>query len=229
MAVVTGELPIRVLIADDHAIVRKGLCALLATEPGIEVVGEASEGREAISQARKLAPDVVLMDLVMPCVDGLEAIRSIATCQPATRILVLTSFASDDKIFPAIRAGALGYLLKDSGPDELVRAIREVHRGESSLHPSVARKLLQRVSNGTTRQPEPDPLTEREVEVVRLVAGGASNREISTELAISEATVRTHVSNILSKLNLCSRTQAALYALREGLATLHEPEAIPRA
>jgi NarL family two-component system response regulator LiaR len=225
MSVQASERPIRVLIADDHAIVRKGLCALLATEPDIQVVGEAREGREAITQARRLSPDVILMDLVMPCVDGLEAIQHISSCQPETRILVLTSFAGDDKIFPAIRAGALGYLLKDSGPDELVRAIHEVHRGDSSLHPSVARKLLQKVSHAPRRRSEPDPLTEREIEVLRLVAGGGSNREISEQLAISEATVRTHVSNILSKLNLCSRTQAALYALREGLATLHEPEA----
>ncbi len=218
-----GTTPIRVLIADDHAIVRKGLCALLATEPGIEVVGEASEGQEAITQARRLSPDVILMDLVMPCIDGLEAIQHITTHQPEIHILVLTSFAGDDKIFPAIKAGALGYLLKDSGPEDVVRAIHEVHRGESALHPSVARKLLHQVCCSESRKSQPDPLTEREIQVLQLVAQGGSNRDISEQLAISEATVRTHVSNILSKLNLCSRTQAALYALREGLASLHDP------
>ena len=216
---------IRVLIADDHAIVRKGICALLATEPEIEVVGEAKEGAEAILQAGRLSPDVILMDLVMPEVDGLEAIRQIALQQPQIRILVLTSFDGDDKVFPAIRAGALGYLLKDSAPDELIRAIRQVHRGESSLHPAVARKLLREVSQPSKRDADVDPLTEREVEVLRLVAAGWSNREIACQLEISEATVRTHVSNILSKLNLCSRTQAALYALREGLASLYQRDA----
>jgi NarL family two-component system response regulator LiaR len=216
---------IRVLIADDHAIVRKGICALLATEPEIEVVGEAKEGAEAILQAGRLSPDVILMDLVMPEVDGLEAIRQIALQQPQIRILVLTSFDGDDKVFPAIRAGALGYLLKDSAPDELIRAIRQVHRGESSLHPAVARKLLREVSQPCKRDADVDPLTEREVEVLRLVAAGWSNREIACQLEISEATVRTHVSNILSKLNLCSRTQAALYALREGLASLYQRDA----
>ena len=216
---------IRVLIADDHAIVRKGICALLATEPEIEVVGEAKEGAEAILQAGRLSPDVILMDLVMPEVDGLEAIRQIALQQPQIRILVLTSFDGDDKVFPAIRAGALGYLLKDSAPDELIRAIRQVHRGESSLHPAVARKLLREVSQPSKRDADADPLTEREVEVLRLVAAGWSNREIACQLEISEATVRTHVSNILSKLNLCSRTQAALYALREGLASLYQRDA----
>jgi NarL family two-component system response regulator LiaR len=216
---------IRVLIADDHAIVRKGLCALLATEPCIEVVGEAREGLEAIAQARRLAPDVILMDLVMPRLDGLEAIRRITAGQPGARILVLTSFDGDDRVFPAIKAGALGYLLKDSAPDELVKAIRQVHRGESSLHPAIARKLLQQISRPSQPDPGPDPLTDREVEVLRLVAAGRSNREISDNLSISEATVRTHVSNILGKLNLDSRTQAALYALREGLASLHETAA----
>jgi len=217
--------PIRVLIADDHAIVRKGIRALLDTEPDITVVGEARNGGEAIAQCQELHPDVVLMDLVMPEVDGIAAIRHITARQPQASILVLTSFAADDKLLPAIRAGALGYLLKDSGPDELVQAIHQVYRGESSLHPLVARKLLQELSNPVERIPISDPLTDREVQVLCLVAQGQSNQEIANELTISEATVRTHVSNILGKLHLASRTQAALYALREGLASLNDARA----
>jgi NarL family two-component system response regulator LiaR len=212
--------PIRVLIADDHAIVRRGVSALLATEPEIEVVGEAQNGREAITQAERFQPDVILMDLVMPEVDGIEAIRRITDRQPGARILVLTSFAADDQVFPAIKAGALGYLLKDSSPEELVQAIRQVHRGESSLHPTIARKVLQELSRPSERPPTPEPLTEREVEVLRLVARGLGNQQIAETLVISEATVRNHVSNILGKLHLASRTQAALYALRKGLASL---------
>jgi NarL family two-component system response regulator LiaR len=219
-----GPSTIRVLVADDHAIVRKGICALLATEPDIEVVGEAKDGCEAMTSVQNAQPDVILMDLVMPGVDGLEATRLITSKQPEVRILVLTSFAGDDKVFPAIKAGALGYLLKDSSPEELVQAIRQVYRGESSLHPSIARKLLRELADPTERGPEVDSLTERELEVLRLVALGQSNREISAQLGISEATVRTHVSRILTKLNLCSRTQAALYALREGLASLHDTD-----
>jgi len=213
---------IRVLVADDHAIVRKGICALLATEPTIEVVGEAQDGREAMSKASKLQPDVILMDLVMPGMDGLEATRRIRACCPDTRILVLTSFAGDDQVFPAIKAGALGYLLKDSAPEDLVQAIQQVYQGESSLHPSIARKLLRQLCQPAEQVPE--SLTEREIEVLQLVAQGQSNREIAGLLSISEATVRTHMSNILAKLNLCSRTQAALYALREGLASLHSTD-----
>jgi NarL family two-component system response regulator LiaR len=215
---------IRVLVADDHAIVRKGIRALLATEPDIEVVGEVENGQEAVAEADRLRPDVILMDLVMPEMDGIEAIRRITAHQSEARILVLTSFAADDKVFPAIKAGALGYLLKDSSPGELVQAIHQVYRGESSLHPTIARKLLQELSRPSERPPTPEPLTEREVEVLRLVARGQSNREIADQLVISEATVRTHVSNILGKLHLASRTQAALYALREGLASLDEAD-----
>jgi NarL family two-component system response regulator LiaR len=216
--------PIRVMIADDHAIVRKGIRALLATEPGIDVVGEAQNGQQAIAEASRLRPDVILMDLVMPEVDGIAATEHITAHQDQVRILVLTSFATDDKIFPAIKAGALGYLLKDTGPQDLVQAIRQVCRGESFLHPLVARKLLQELSQPTGNPPTPDPLTSREVEVLRLVAQGHSNQEIADELTISEATVRTHVSNILGKLHLASRTQAALYALREGLASLDDAD-----
>jgi NarL family two-component system response regulator LiaR len=218
----TKHSAIRILVVDDHAIVRKGICALLATEPSIEVVGEAHDGQEALDKAASVHPDVILMDLVMPGMDGLEATRCITARQPGVRVLVLTSFAGDDKVFPAIKAGALGYLLKDSGPEELVTAIQQVYRGESSLHPSIARRLLRELSDPTQRDPDTDPLTEREVGVLQLVAQGRSNRAISEQLGISEATVRTHVSKILSKLNLGSRTQAALYALREGLASLHD-------
>jgi NarL family two-component system response regulator LiaR len=158
----------------------------------------------------------------MPEMDGIEAIRQIKVQQPEARILVLTSFAGDDKVFPAIKAGALGYHLKDSDPEELVQAIRQVHRGEASLHPMIARKLLQELARPLEQPPTPDPLTQRELEVLRLVAQGLDNQEIADRLVISEATVRTHVSNILSKLHLASRTQAALYALREGLASLDE-------
>jgi len=213
---------IRVLIADDHAIVRKGIRALLSTETDIQVIGEASDGAEAIAQAQALNPDVILMDLVMPKLDGIEATRQITANQPRARILVLTSFAADDKVFPAIKAGALGYLLKDSGPEELVQAIHQVHRGEPSLEPSIARKVLTELSQPPKTPLTLEPLTEREVGVLRLVAQGHSNREIAEQLVITEMTVRTHVSNILSKLHLASRTQAALYALREGLASLDD-------
>ncbi len=214
--------PIRVLIADDHAIVRKGIRALLSTESGIEVLGEAEDGAQAVALAAKLRPDVILMDLVMPGVDGIEATRQITGEQTGARILVLTSFAADDKVFPAIKAGALGYLLKDSGPDDLVRAIHQVHRGEPTLEPSIARKVLSELSQPPKKPLSPDPLTDREVEVLRLLAQGKSNRDIAEQLVITEMTVRTHVSNILSKLHLASRTQAALYALREGLASLDD-------
>jgi NarL family two-component system response regulator LiaR len=162
------------------------------------------------------------MDIVMPGMDGLEATRRITASQPQTRVLVLTSFGGDDQVFPAIRAGALGYLLKDSRPQELVAAIRQVHSGESSLHPTVARRLLQELSPSSNESQDGEALTPREVQVLQLVAQGQSNRQIGEELSISEATVRTHMSKILGKLNLGSRTQAALYALREGIATLHD-------
>ena len=214
--------PIRVVIADDHTIVRKGIRAVLRSVPDVEVVGEAENGWEAIARVKELQPDVVLMDLVMPELVGIDAIRRIQTERPQTRILVLTSFATEDKIFPAIKAGALGYHLKDSGPEELVQGIREVYSGEASLHPVIARKVLQELSSPSQQPPTADPLTARELEVLRLVAQGQSNQRIAKMLFISETTVRSHVSNILGKLHLASRTQAALYALREGLASLDD-------
>jgi NarL family two-component system response regulator LiaR len=219
---------IRVLLADDHAIVRSGVRALLATVPDIDVVGEVGDGAEAVAQAMELRPDVILMDLVMPLLSGIEATRQITSSLPDIRILVLTSFAADEDVFPAIKAGALGYLLKDSGPEELVRAIRQVSRGEPSLEPSVARKMLLELSHTPKAQQRltKDPLTEREMDVLRLVAQGFSNKDIAATLSISELTARTHVSSILGKLHLASRTQAALYALQKGLTSLADIPAL---
>ena len=217
--------PIRVLVVDDHVVVRRGIRALLGTVDEVQVVGEARDGEEALERVKALHPDVILLDLLMPRMNGIEVTRRLVEEDPKTRILVLTSFAADDQVFPAIKAGALGYLLKDTGPEELVRAIRQVYRGESSLAPTVARKVLQELSRPSDRPLTPEPLTERELEVLQVVARGLSNQDIAAELMISEATVRTHVSNILGKLHLASRTQAALYALREGLASLNDVDA----
>ncbi|MBN2553506.1 MAG: response regulator transcription factor [Spirochaetales bacterium] len=212
----------RLLIVDDHEIVRKGLTVLLSTEKDIEVVGEARNGSEAVAKCDSLEPDVVLMDLVMPEMDGIEATGRITETHPDTKILVLTSFAADDKVFPAVKAGALGYLLKDSSPEELLEAIHRVHRGEPSLEPVIARKVLQEISHPGREKRTTDPLTERELEVLRLISQGLSNKEIASKLFVAEWTVRTHVSNVLGKLHLASRTQAALYALRSGLASLDD-------
>jgi len=213
-----------VLIADDHPVVRTGIRHLLETEPGIELVGEATNGREAVSAVNQTRPDVILLDLVMPELDGAGAIREIKANQPEVRILVLTTFASDDKLYPAIKAGAMGYLLKDTEPEDLVRAIQQVHRGEYPLSPAIAQKVLREIARRAEEPLTTDPLTGREVEVLGLIARGLTNREIADQLVISEATVRTHVGNILGKLHLASRTQAALYALREGLASLYDSE-----
>ena len=218
----TEQTNIRVLVVDDHAIIRKGIRALLVEIEDIEVIGEASDGREAVTQANALHPDVILMDLVMPGMDGIEAIRQIVAGGAGPPILVLTSFAGDDMVFPAIKAGALGYLLKDSEPAELVEAIQQVHRGEPSLSPNIAQKVLQELRHSSVRPPTPDPLSDREMEVLRLVAKGLTNPEISHRLVITEATVRTHVSNILGKLHLANRVQATLYALQEGITSLDD-------
>jgi two-component system, NarL family, response regulator LiaR len=220
---------IKVLLVDDHAVVRKGLRALFDREPGIEVVGEAGGGEDAVAMAGRLRPDVVLMDLEMPGVDGTEATRRLTEARPETRVVILTSHASEEAVFPALKSGAQGYLLKHSPPDDVLRAIRQAYEGETVLHPTIARMVLQdlrRPQKTKAREPV-DPLSEREIEVLRLVARGMSNQEIADTLVVGEATVRSHVSAILRKLQLASRTQAALYALREGLASLDEPGTSP--
>ncbi len=212
----SANTPIRVLIVDDHLIVRKGIRALLETEADIVVVGEALDGEQAVAESARLQPDVTLMDLMMPVMDGITAIGRILSVRPGAPILVLTSFAADDKVFPALKAGARGYVLKDTSPSELVSAIHQVHRGESSLHPLIARKVLHELTQPSRRATPAVPLTDREFEVLRLVAQGESNGLIASTLSISEATVRKHVSSILAKLHLSTRTQAALYAVQEG-------------
>jgi two-component system, NarL family, response regulator LiaR len=207
---------IRVLIADDHAIVRQGLRTFLELQEDIEVVGDAADGEAALAGVQRHEPDVVLMDLVMPNLGGVEAIRRLRELRPETRVLVLTSFLDDEKLFPAVRAGAAGYLLKDIEPAELVRAIRTVADGEALLHPAVAARLMEEFSD-TERPVAEEALTAREREVLLAIARGLPNKQIALELGIAEKTVKTHVSSILSKLGLTDRTQAALYAVRAGL------------
>lgn len=213
----SGKDRIRVLVVDDHAIVRRGIRAVLELVPDIELTGEAANGLDAIQQEHALAPDVILMDLLMPDMDGIEAIQRIKAQRPEVRILVLTTFAGEDMVLSAIKAGASGYQLKDSSPEVLVDAIRQVHRGEASLHPIIAQKVLHEISSPPKQPPTTYPLTPRELEVLQCLAQGDENREIAGRLGISEATVRTHISNIMGKLHLASRTQAALFALKEGL------------
>jgi NarL family two-component system response regulator LiaR len=217
---------IRILIVDDHAVVRQGLRTYIDLQDDMLVVGEGEDGVEAVELAGQLQPDVVLLDLVMPRLGGVEATSAILERSPGSRVLILTSFGEDDKVFPAIRAGAQGYLLKDIRPDELVQAVRQAHQGKVQLHPDIAQKLMAAVA-AEKRPPEPaaraqastaaGELTDREMEVLRLIAAGMSNHEIAEKMVISEKTVKTHVSSILSKLQLEDRTQAAIYALRHGL------------
>lgn len=217
---------IRVFLADDHAVVRRGLEALIETEAGMEVVGTAADGIEAVDRIAIYQPDVVLLDLQMPRKSGLEAIGEIRTRSPKSRIMMLTSFGEKEMVFEAIKAGALGYLLKDCRPEELLQAIRSTYAGKATLSPDVALKVIEQLN----QPPQPDaplteePLTEREVEMLRHVARGMSNQEIADLLVLSERTVRTHISNILGKLHLANRTQATLYALREGIASLDDSE-----
>lgn len=213
---------IRILIVDDHAVVRKGIQALLATEQSLEVVSEAEDGLQAIARYEEFKPDILLLDLLMPRMSGLEVIRELKGQYSDVKILVLTSFAADEQVFPAIKAGALGYLLKDTQPEDLINAIHQVYQGESFLSPTVARMVLQEVFQPGEKPLSPDPLTKREIEVLQVLAKGKSNREIGENLSITEATVRTHVSNILAKLHLASRTEAALYAIKEGVAKLDD-------
>jgi NarL family two-component system response regulator LiaR len=208
---------IRVLIADDHAVVRQGLRTFLDLQADIEVVDEAADGAAALEAVERHAPDVALMDLVMPGVNGIQAIRRLREDAPTTRVIVLTSFVDDERVLAAIRAGAAGYLLKDVQPQELVRAIRAVHAGQSPLHPTVAAKLLEEMSGDHAQRAPRDLLTPREREVLSLIAHGRPNKLIARDLGVSEKTVKTHVSSILGKLGVTDRTQAALYAVREGL------------
>ena len=215
---------IKVLIVDDHQVVRQGLCTFLELHDDILVVGEAGDGLAAVELAARLTPDVILMDLVMPGLDGIAATSRIKALGLDARVIALTSFAEDNKVFPAIQAGASSYLLKDVTPEVLVEAIRAVHHGEARLHPEIVQKLMQRAArpaeaaNGAL----PGSLTEREADVIRLVARGQSNREIAQALVISEKTAKAHISNILGKLGLEDRTQLAIYALKHGLAAGEE-------
>ena len=208
---------VRILIVDDHAVVRQGLITFLELQDEIEVVGEASNGKEAIQRVQELEPDVVLMDLVMPVMDGLTAIKQIKQLRPSTEVIALTSFADDEKVFTAIRSGATGYLLKDVQPNDLVKAVLAADRGEVQLHPEVAKLLMHEVVAPTKEVDSLDELTEREREVLGLLGLGMSNKEIAYKISVSEKTVKAHVSSILNKLNLPGRTHAALYASKRGL------------
>lgn len=217
-------MSIRILLADDHKIVRRGLQVFLTSQKDMEIIGEASTGQELLEQAAALAPDIVLMDLRMPVMDGIEATRRLAESLPSVKVIVLTSFSDQDHALPAIRAGAKGYLLKDLEPDELASAIRRVYQGKVELHPEIAGQLMnqyihlyQGSAPSDAGPAVQEPLTKRELEVLRLIAAGMSNRMIADALVIAEKTVKTHVTHILSKLDLADRTQAALFAVRNGL------------
>ena len=209
---------IRVLLVDDHAVVREGLRNFLALQDGLEIVGEASDGNEAIEQAERLEPDVILMDLVMPGLDGIGAMRQLRARSPSSRVIVLTSFLEDERVLPAIQAGAAGYLLKNVEPAELARAIRAAHAGEAIIDPTTAARLVHAIADeARPRIEEPERLTRRERDVLELIARGRSNKRIALELGISEKTVKTHVGHLLAKLGVTDRTQAALMAVEEGL------------
>jgi DNA-binding NarL/FixJ family response regulator len=214
-----GPSKIRVLIADDHPVVREGLAAMLSREPDIDVVGEAQDGQEAVDRAGSLQPNVVLMDLMMPRLGGVDAIRLIRERHPNVQTIVLTTYGDDDSIFQGIAAGARGYLLKDAPRDELFRAVRAVARGESLLQPAVATRLLDRFTR-PKNEPAQETLTERELEVLRLLSKGSANKQIGVSLKISESTVKTHVANIFQKLNVSDRTEAVTVALQRGLIKL---------
>jgi len=217
----THSKPIRILIADDHVIVREGLTSLIGLQEDMEIVGEAANGVEAVAMARDVEPDLVLMDMAMPRKDGLTAITEIKQSHPAIQVLVLTSFADDQRVFPAIKAGALGYLLKDTPRKQLLQAIVDVSEGRASLHPQIAIKMMGEINQPPEDLPPTEvPLTGREMDTLRLVAQGMSNQEISEQLDLSTHTVARHINNILGKLHLANRTQAALYALRQGIASL---------
>lgn len=210
--------PITVILVDDHSMVRMGLKTYFSTLKDIQVVGEASTGEEAMQLVQQLAPDVVLMDLIMPGMDGVEATRQVKKLSPRTQVIVLTSYHDDEHIFPAIRAGALSYVLKDIDPDELAEAIRLARAGEAVINPRVASRLVKELHG--SRQEEVNPyheLSDRELEVLRQIAAGLNNREIAEALVISEKTVKSHITNILNKLHLADRTQAAVYAWRQGI------------
>jgi two-component system, NarL family, response regulator LiaR len=209
---------IRVLIVDDHTVVRDGLNALLSAEPGMEVVGAAADGVEAVKLTHELNPDVVLLDLVMPRMDGVQATIEIKRINPEARILVLTSFAENHQVFSAIKSGAIGYLMKDTSSEDLIQAIRDTYHNKPALQPEIARKLMRDIQSQAGQESLVGTLTEREIEILQQVALGKTNQEIADELFLSERTVRTHITNILAKLRLSNRTQAALYALREGIA-----------
>lgn len=215
-----SDQTIRILIADDHPVVREGMAAMFNNIPDLDLVGQAEDGEQAVELAKKLKPDVILLDIVMPRKDGLQAISEIIQNDPAARILVVTSFTEDDKVFPAIKSGAQGYLLKDAPPEVLLQAIRDIYRGELSLHPTIARKLIHEISRPSSLPPTDTPLTAREIVVLQLIAQGLTDKDIAHKLSITTRTVRFHVSNILSKLHLANRTQAALYALQEGISQL---------
>lgn len=215
---------ISLLITDDHALVRQGTRAFLELQPDLTVLGEANSGEEAVRMAEELAPDVVLMDLVMPGIGGVEATRKVKQVSPHSQIIVLTSYHEDEYIFPALRAGALSYVLKDIGPDELADTVRKAARGESVLHPRVAARVVQEVRGARRDTPNLfTDLSDRELEVLRLIADGLSNAEIADKLIISEKTVKGHVSNILGKLHMMDRTQAAVFAWQQGLVTRRDP------